>query len=70
MFADIMQLDAERKRNAKALRKINKDYMKKVEAFHIYAKELKHDELSDWEIRRKCFAQGLKIIINLMNKYN
>ena len=47
MYTDILLLNNERKRKAKALRKANEDYMKKIDAFSTYAKELKHDELSE-----------------------
>jgi hypothetical protein len=47
MFGSILELDAERKRKAKELRKMNEDYIKKVDAFYNYAKEIKRDELSD-----------------------
>lgn len=43
MFAGILQLDDERKRKAKEMRKINESYIKKVDAFYNYAKVIEDD---------------------------
>ena len=47
MFAGILQLDDERKRKAKEMRKINESYIKKVDAFYNYAKVIEDDQSSD-----------------------
>ena len=64
IFAEILQLNDEKKRQVKALRKTQENFMKKIDAFNTLAKDDKDEESSEWKILTRCLTKSVKKIIN------